>query len=149
MKKLNKLITMFLAMTMSLVLVACSGNGGNKADTSKDAGVWLLSSMTADGETMDEEFLDSIGLVGMFWIELKEDGTGTISIDQEYDLTWTPGKITADGETMEYTVKDDVMTMEFEGDSLSFKKGSKDDIPSSTWFDDSELLDYESESESE
>lgn len=50
---------------------------------------------------------------------------------------------------MDYTVKDDVMTMEFEGDSLSFKKGSKDDIPSSTWFDDSELLDYESESESE
>lgn len=93
MKKLNKLITMFLAMTMSLVLVACSGNGRNKADTSKDAGVWLLSSMTADGETMDEEFLDSIGLVGMFWIELKEDGTGTISIDQEYDLTWTPGKL--------------------------------------------------------
>lgn len=110
---------LILTAMMLLTLVGC---GGKK---NSDAGYYILTSMGEGEETLDEELLKQIGMYGKLYIELREDKTGVICIDEEAPITWEPGVITGDGESVNYTLEGDVLTLEMEGSTMTFIRSEK------------------------
>lgn len=100
--------------------------GGDNDEKAGDAGYYILTFMTADGMTMEEDLLKQIyGEEGLH-LELKEDGTGSMgAAGEEGELTWKDGVITIDGSETPYTVKDGVLTMEQDGATMVLTRGEK------------------------
>lgn len=121
---MKKMISVVLCLIFVFSLVGC-GKGG-KAGT-EDAGYYVLISMSDESGSLDEDTLKEIGLYGAMYIQLNEDKTGVLALgdDDQMDLTWEPGVITADGEEVNYTLKDDELTMEDDGTTLVFRKEAK------------------------
>lgn len=58
-----------------------------------------------------------------FYIELKEDGTGSINANGEaQNLTWDKKNITVDGEAAPYTVKGNELSIVQEGITIKAEK---------------------------
>ena len=58
-----------------------------------------------------------------FYIELKEDGTGSINANGEaQNLTWDKKNITVDGEAVPYTVKGNELSIVQEGITIKAEK---------------------------
>ena len=74
------------------------------------AGYWTL--LRADSEVpeyaMDEETVETLRGLGIeIYLELKEDGTGTLCIDEAAPITWSDGVISdSEGYEMTYSVSD-------------------------------------------
>lgn len=85
-----------------------------EAEKPADIGYYTLTSMTEGGETYGLDILSLIG-ADSWYLELREDYSGTLSFGEADagELTWTPGVLTADGESINYTL---------EGDSISIKE---------------------------
>lgn len=113
-----------LAAALALLMAFLAACGGEK--TPGDAGYYILTSMTADGMTMEEDLLKQIyGEEGLH-LELKEDGTGSMgAAGEEGGLTWKDGVITIEGGDTPYTVQDGVLTMEQDGATMIFTRGEK------------------------
>ena len=92
--------------------------------TYNDAGYYSLIRMIEEGEEYDISILNSFGMYG--GLVLDEDGTGFIFIvDEVSDVSWSDGAITADGETIKYTLNNDgEMVLEQDGVSLFFKEST-------------------------
>lgn len=98
---------------------------------SSDAGYYILTSMTEDGETFDEAMLKELGLYGTMCLVMNEDGTGYMCFgeDDVSSITWEQGAITVDGETSPYTLEGDVLTIEEDGISMTFTRSDETPPP--------------------
>lgn len=83
-------------------------------------GYYKLTSAEASGMSFDSSTLAAVGM-DKGYILLKEDGKAKLSAaGQEQDLTYDDKNFTADGESISYTLKDGVITMEKDGTKLVF-----------------------------
>jgi hypothetical protein len=72
--------------------------------------------------------LQEMGIV--VYLELREDGTGTVCIDEPYEITWEDNVlIMDDGSEADYAVIDGELFLDLDGSTLIFAPGSIDDIP--------------------
>lgn len=100
-----------LALLMVLSLTAC----GNST-----LGYYKLTSAEASGMSFDSSTLAAVGM-DKGYILLKEDGKAKLSAaGQEQELTYDDKNFTADGDSIPYTLKDGVITMEKDGTKLVF-----------------------------
>ena len=110
--------------------------GGSIADkvpnvtTYNDAGYWEL--IRIDGATEEdsvgEEDLKLLKRMGMtMYLELLEDGTGVLFMDEELPVIWQDGKVNYEAENLilSYTLEGDVMTLDMVESKLVFRKGFK------------------------
>ena len=96
--------------------------------TYQDAGYWEL--IRIDGatpeESISEEDMALVKTMGMImYLELLEDGTGLLYMEEELPVTWMDGTITFLDDNMDvgYTLEDGTLTVEVEGSTLVFRKG--------------------------
>lgn len=83
-------------------------------------GYYKLTSAEASGMSFDSSTLAAVGM-DKGYILLKEDGKAKLSAaGQEQELTYDDKNFTADGESISYTLKDGVITMEKDGTKLVF-----------------------------
>ena len=99
---------------------------GTEVDLNDPVGTWKLVSMKEDGETISDEDLAMMEAIGMeITLELKEDGTGVLTIfDETTELHWKDGIMYEDDEddAVEYVIEDGVLTMGDDTDELVFAK---------------------------
>ena len=98
--------------------------------TYQDAGYWEL--IRIDGatpeESISEEDMALVKSMGMLmYLELLEDGTGLLYMEEELPVTWMDGNVTFLDDDMDvgYTLENGELTMEVEGSTLVFRKGEK------------------------
>lgn len=107
-----------LVAIMLLCLTACGG--------SSKAGHYDFYSMEMGGSTITAESLKDLGADYEMYIELKEDGTGTMATDGEtVEMAWKDDQIwPADDpdDKVTFEVDGDTLTMEQDGAKLVFKK---------------------------
>ncbi len=117
---MKKFLSVLLTVVLVLSLAACGKGTG-------DAGFYVLTSLSGDGMTLDKDTLELLGLYGTMYLELREDGTGVLSMGDGDDLalTWKKGVITADGESSKYTLKGDELTIEIDGAAMVFTREDK------------------------
>lgn len=105
-----------------------AGQSEGGKTTPKDAGYYIIDSITEDGKTFDSASLSEMGIA--YYILLSEDGTAEISTDSTTQGTWTPGKLRyqEDGEDVvsNYTLDKDLLTIELgDGITLVFKRSDE------------------------
>lgn len=125
---MKKILACLLSFAMLFALTAC---GGTKA--SSDAGYYKIYSMTEGGKTYDNETLKSMGMSDSIYIQLLEDGTGTMNIaDDVTKITWKDKVLTKteDGTSMKYTIEGDKLTMEEDDMKMIFQKSDGTPSPS-------------------
>ena len=122
-----------------LVLVGCGGAEGGVDDKAGFVGTWKLTGLVENGEAMSADDLKTLEDLGLsVTLDLKEDGTGTLSLfDDPTEGTWT----VTDAETGTFTTEeqgdapmklaDGVLTMEEEDTSLTFTQGGATDAAAS------------------
>ena len=140
---MKRLTAILLVLAMLLGLTAC-GSSSEEASASAQAsasqeasvqeasvpegtGYYLIESMEEDGETYDKELLSALG-ADVFYLILSADGTAQMYLFDEVldNLTWTPGQIGADGDSIPYTLADGTLTIDLEGTVLTYKFVSQD-----------------------
>ena len=108
--------------------------GGSIADkianmtTYNDAGYWELIRITgADADsTVSEEDMILLKRMGMgMYLNLLEDGTGVLFIEEELPVTWVDGTVnfTGDNLSINYTLEGDILTLDMSESVLVFRKG--------------------------
>ena len=111
---MKKFITICLAaIMMTSLLTACGGK------SNANVGTYKVESL--GGKTV-EEYKEATGedLSDQFQLELKKDGKGSVTVQgEENEITWELDgeklSLTADGDTLEATLKDGKVTMELGG----------------------------------
>lgn len=121
---MKKVLSIVLCMVLVLSLAACGGSGSKlPADR---VGTYSFYEMTSEGETISKDMLASLGMDEMFSMELKADGTGSMTVyDEAGNITWDEKTIKDEGtgENIEYTFEGGKITMTTEdGDVLVFQK---------------------------
>ena len=118
------------AFALCLALVGCGGSGGGdkSADYKKAVvGTWELTEITGASDD-DMAMMKAFGLT--VEMAFAEDGTFKIGmLGETIDGTWeapSAGKVVmkADGDSIEATIEDGVLSAEVEGDSMKLKKSS-------------------------
>lgn len=56
------------------------------------------------------------------YIELLSDGTGEIYLFDIFELTWEPGTLTLQGESIPFTREGDVLAFTWDGSALEFTR---------------------------
>ena len=114
---MKRIAALTLILVMVLALCACGGSDGKNPAV----GTWTIKSMTNGGETYSVD--DVPTLKDFIVMELREDGTGTMTMDgQTADIKWEDGKlinpdtnetlpITLDGDKL--TIKQDTVELVF------------------------------------
>lgn len=129
MKTLKKhALTLLMAMAMMVSLVACGGGDG---DTSA-AGTYNLTNMNAGGVSMDiAQIREQAGIEVNIVLELKEDGNFSLDMsalgtNENISGTWkgdsTSVTMTSEGQDVVATINGTTLTMEQDGQSLTFEK---------------------------
>lgn len=116
---MKKVVSIVLCLVLVLSLAACGGSGSSKA------GTYALAEMSMGGETFDAATLEAMGMsMDMFSMELKEDGTGSMTfMDESEDFKWDDKAIKdSTGTEIPYTYKDGKITLEMDGETLVFEK---------------------------
>ena len=114
---MKKLTAILLVLALVLSLGAC----GAKPSAASDAGYYKIDSLNDGDQTYDAETLEAFGM-GDLYILLNEDGTGylDLGLGERTALTWEAGKVTADGETLSYTLEDGKLTITDGSTSMTF-----------------------------
>lgn len=125
--KKSTLYSLFLALTLVFVLAACGGSGGDADDP--NLGMYKLQSMMGFTlseyaemmEITEEEAADSMTL------ELKSGGKATFTTDGDpSNLNWSVDgdtiTLSDSQDTLEGTIADGVITLDFEGVELVLAK---------------------------
>ena len=114
-------ICLVLALVLVLCLTACGGIAGR----------YKLTSAESDGMVLEGESLQSVlSMAGMtaddMYIELREDGTGTMSVMGEVaEMCYGNGQIwpvEEPDEKVPFTVSGDKLTIEIDGAKMVFEK---------------------------
>jgi len=112
---------------LALMLIVCLASCGGDAE---EIGSYDLESMTEDGTTMTlKELKDMYDAYGVafpeFSLVLNKDGTGKMTVAGEtQNINWDAKAKTMshDNETINYTFKDNKITLSEDGTSLVFVK---------------------------
>ncbi len=121
-KTMRKVTVLLLFAVMLLAMTACGGK--KEADVPKDqVGKYMLEEVKSEKTTITQKMLQDLGMDDSY-LELRSDGTATLYIsgDDPEDLTWSDGKLTADGESIAYTYSDGMITIKIENEQMTFKK---------------------------
>ena len=111
---MKRIFTISVAAVMALLMVLSLTACGNST-----LGYYKLTSAEASGMSFDSSTLAAVGM-DKGYILLKEDGKAKLSAaGQEQELTYDDKNFTADGESISYTLKDGVITMENNGAKIS------------------------------
>jgi len=123
-KKTISILVVLILVTFALS--ACGGGGGG--DYSKNfIGTWSLVGVESEGEVFDEEMIELMESAGMtFGLILNEDGTGRLDVaGDETDIKWEAKDASTvmliAGDSIEGKLADEKLTIEFEGDKLTFQ----------------------------
>ena len=112
---MKRIFTISVAAVMALLMVLSLTACGNST-----LGYYKLTSAEASGTSFDSSTLAAVGM-DKGYILLKEDGKAKLSAaGQEQELTYDDKNFTANGESIPYTLKDGVITMEKDGTKLVF-----------------------------
>ena len=126
----RRVLAIALAALMLVALLAACGGGGG----SKNEGKYVLNKRVMDGEEWDlasfAELMDTDvdSIKNMFTIELKSGGKATLVFGDEEpdDATWkVDGEkliFSAEGETLEASIKNGTITLEEDGSVMEFVK---------------------------
>ena len=93
-----------------------------------DAGYWELIRIDSveEGSSVSEEDMLLLKRAGMtMYLELLEDGSGVLFMEEEMPVTWQDGtiKFTEDNMTINYMLENDLMTLDMIESKLVFRKG--------------------------
>ncbi|MBQ7017000.1 MAG: hypothetical protein IJN10_08620 [Firmicutes bacterium] len=114
---MKKVLCSALVAIMLLCMTACG---------SSVAGRYDFESMEMDGVKITAQSLKDMGAEMEMYIELEEDGTGTMASDGEViEMGWEDGEIwPAEDPTdrVAFTIDGDTLTMEQDGVEMVFKK---------------------------
>lgn len=96
--------------------------------TYNDAGYWEMIRIesTEEGASVSEEDMKLLKRTGMYmYLELLEDGSGVLFMEEEMPVTWQDGaiKFTEDNLTVNYLLENDLMTLDMIESKLVFRKG--------------------------
>ena len=112
---MKRIFTISVAAVMALLMVLSLTACGNST-----LGYYKLTSAEASGMSFDSSTLAAVGM-DKGYILLKEDGKAKLSAaGQEQELTYDDKNFTAGSESIPYTLKDGVITMEKDGTKLVF-----------------------------
>lgn len=94
-----------------------------EAEKPADIGYYTLTSMTEGGETYGLDILSMIG-ADSWYLELREDYSGTLSFGEADagEISWTPGVLTADGDSIDYTLEGDSITIKEDDVEMVFTR---------------------------
>ena len=109
--------------SVSLASVGILAGCGSSEDS--NAGKYTITSLSANGTELNlQDLAKAAGSsLNEFYIELKEDGTGSINANGEaQNLTWDKKNITVDGEAVPYTVKGNELSIVQEGITIKAEK---------------------------
>ena len=116
-------VTLYFAKSGSLAQTPT--DSGDMTPTDTDVGIYVLESASDSEYTLSKE---ELALVDMedFYIELRADGTGETSMEEFVSFEWRDGNFYAltDPNTpaMTYTREGDLLTIEFDGMTMVFKR---------------------------
>ena len=96
--------------------------------TYHDAGYWELIRIDSaeEGTSVSEEDMKLLKRAGMVMcLNLLEDGTGVLYMDEELPVTWQDGTVhfTEDDMSINYTPEGDILTLDIPETQLVFRKG--------------------------
>ena len=113
---MKRFLAAFLSIMMIVSVISCGGSVF-AAGTHEDAGYYTAVSITEDGEVTDLGFLTQLADMGMtIALELSPDGTGCLDLFGETtDITWEDGYISAEGDTLAYSLEGTQLTLDFSG----------------------------------
>lgn len=99
-----------------------------EGNTAKEAGYWTLLRVESDNpdDAVSKEDIELLKSLGMeIFMDLQSDGTGAFVLEEPVKVTWGQGKITIpeESETLSYTLEDELMVVEIEGDRYIFTRG--------------------------
>jgi hypothetical protein len=92
------------------------------------AGYWELIRMDSDNpdDVVTEEDLKELKKLDIYmYLELLDDGTGVLFLDEEAPIRWKRGSVTYDGITAPYEVDGDIMELDMMDATMVFRKGFK------------------------
>ncbi len=92
------------------------------------AGYWELIRMDSDNpdDVVTEEDLKELKKLDIYmYLELLDDGTGVLFLDEEAPIRWKRGSVTYDGITVPYEVDGDIMELDMMDATMVFRKGFK------------------------
>lgn len=129
-KYLRSILCLLLALCMVMCFAACDKDKDEDEGEEEDssiAGTYIIDSVEVGGEEVTAEDLADLGITeDSFYIILNKDGTGFACLDgDKTEIEWDDETLTADGESIEYTVKGDKLIIEMDGDKMTFKKTNK------------------------
>lgn len=114
-KQMKRIFTISVAAVMTLLMVLSLTACGNST-----LGYYKLTSAEASGMSFDSSTLAAVGM-DKGYILLKEDGKAKLSaVGQEQEFTYDDKNFTIGSESIPYTLKDGVITMEKDGTKLVF-----------------------------
>ena len=129
-KFLRSILCLMLALSVVFCFAACSStNDDDEEDEDDLSGTYIVYKFTYDGESYTaaemEDLLD-MDLEDVGCLELKKNGTGTLTIMEEsQDIEWDEDKIWPEGDEDDCIYIDidgDKITIEIDGDEMVFKK---------------------------
>ena len=98
------------------------------AEPEGPVGCYILQSMTMDGETIDAETLEILGMVA--YLEFYADGTGVADLMGDTDdFTWADGEVYSEDEVLTYTLDGDTLTLTDGDGVMVFVAGEKPETP--------------------
>lgn len=129
-------VSVLAACAMMAGFVGCSNGSHN------DAGTYNVYSLTSGSTTVSNELVKSLGMEDSVVLELKADGTGTLSYGLEMSsssntssdsssslseggsasITWKDGELSEGGETITYTKIDDRIVIEIDEVKVELQK---------------------------
>ena len=104
---------------LSMMLAGCTG----KSAKSSDVGYYVLDSASMEGAELKKEELEGLGMA--YYIVFNDDGKGIANFDEPTEIEWGNGKFSADGETIEYTIEGDILTIKVEEYTMTFKRSNE------------------------
>ena len=131
MKRKQFVLAMAAVFVLCLTLVGCGGSGGGGGNPTKTfLGTWDLVAATDTSEE-DIELMKAFGIY--CYLDLQDEGKAEINLMGEpLEGTWeaksaSECSIAFEGETITATLKGDLLSMEQDGEELSFKKLNDED----------------------
>lgn len=109
-----------------------------------EIGYWTLKYSEGNEDmAMDEDTVAMLAEMGVvMYVDLKEDGTGTFTLDDVMPITWGDGKLVADdGSEIFYTLENGELIVDMEGARMHFVPGEKSS--------ETEITDTENDTEQE
>ncbi len=130
MKRNRFVLALATVVVVCLALVGCSGSGGGGDPTKAFLGTWELT----EAPDLTSEDIDLMKALGIYcYVDLQDEGRAELNLMGEpLEGTWEAKSasecdITFEGETVTATLEDDLLSLDMDGEVMSFKKLSDED----------------------